>query len=926
VIRELRAAFAALVLLAAAESRAQVTAYEWVTQGGRNNVVDSNAASCDNSPFDPGTGVWSLPGQGCYNRTGALCSADPSRTCDLQLVPKGRCTSGSLSATGGPGGTNTCVWPHGAGRCAGNAHVGCVTDSYLATGTPGTGPSSMCTGTGNSTCDMTTDPYGGPFRSDCACDGENPAAANFEVAVCRGAQPLCSDGDPDRDRGGYGLALGIELNLGSVNVTFPNLGPAVNGSATPSTSPRYPLENPPSVFELQRDAGSIGRGNTGAVHRGRTTEAREPAALAPTLGVVALWSKSDSYWSDWTFESQPVTGTFNTHTALLACDPPVGWSTDQKLDPTPSAPNSGDEAYCSQLGRDSVAIGWQRDLTAAERAANPACPPSCGTDFDLTTTELEAISSVAALDANAGLQLAVQSGEGRPAGFGTVISATPLTLVELLNANDARCRLGGWGDAAGFIGRCSDGPTACVPGDPANGDSLCTGQGGQCRACNGPIDPANADLANGQPNALGLPPGYDTHGLPELDLVAGQRIGVVAGVSILVRLPLFLVGTSGYAAADFRDLPNEAGSTLDLADLGAVDPAGAPFAVGIGTGGSFANGVTLPIGASCCANEADVSWAPAQVGSPVSSFARTFDTGPGPDGIPGCMGDTPQGSNGIDACNQRLGVGNVGAKTDGAFDTGLDDVAQTFPVGASGTIPASSSRFLAEWHGPPCGFPYPTDPNVPVFNVTSAVAFRDATVFGPRNADGLLKLNMSLCPIINGSYDCGFVENDYPDCDGIPSVLDDCPTIFNPDQFDSDSDGVGDACDNCVNRSNPRVTSLFLASNQWATLTGDQRDDDHDGYGNKCDGKFPGVTTAVVGAQDLAQFRASTGKSRTGDTCGTTGTRPCAIFDLDENVSIVGAGDLAQFRTLNGKLPGPKCAACPLPCTAGTAGSCGPIP
>src|SRR5215475_6362323 len=146
--------------------------YEYLTQGGRNNVVDSNAESCDNSPISGG--VWTPPngGQGCYNRTGGLCSADQNHMCDLQLIPKGRCTYGNLSATGGPGGTNTCVWPHGAGRCVGNTHVGCLTDAaILDPNSIVTGPSNMCTGTGNATCDMTVDPYGGPFRTACNCDG-----------------------------------------------------------------------------------------------------------------------------------------------------------------------------------------------------------------------------------------------------------------------------------------------------------------------------------------------------------------------------------------------------------------------------------------------------------------------------------------------------------------------------------------------------------------------------------------------------------------------------------------------------------------------------------------------------------------------------------------------------------------------------------
>tara|TARA_R110002072_G_scaffold283537_1_gene447140 strand:- start:163 stop:714 length:552 start_codon:yes stop_codon:yes gene_type:complete len=55
------------------------------------------------------------------------------------------------------------------------------------------------------------------------------------------------------------------------------------------------------------------------------------------------------------------------------------------------------------------------------------------------------------------------------------------------------------------------------------------------------------------------------------------------------------------------------------------------------------------------------------------------------------------------------------------------------------------------------------------------------------------------------------------DNDGWADVEDNCPLIANTHQDDADGDGVGDVCDNCLITANP-----------------DQRDTDEDGVGDQC--------------------------------------------------------------------------------------------
>ena len=46
-------------------------------------------------------------------------------------------------------------------------------------------------------------------------------------------------------------------------------------------------------------------------------------------------------------------------------------------------------------------------------------------------------------------------------------------------------------------------------------------------------------------------------------------------------------------------------------------------------------------------------------------------------------------------------------------------------------------------------------------------------------------------------------KNTFLTISGYLDGSDNCPTVAQTDQTDSDGDGIGDACDNCVSNSNP---------------------------------------------------------------------------------------------------------------------------
>lgn len=124
----------------------------------------------------------------------------------------------------------------------------------------------------------------------------------------------------------------------------------------------------------------------------------------------------------------------------------------------------------------------------------------------------------------------------------------------------------------------------------------------------------------------------------------------------------------------------------------------------------------------------------------------------------------------------------------------MDTATKTVKV----TLPVGTGPYWVKFdpQGKNCYVTSPIDGKITIINASTLSVFKNITTGG-----GAWTVDVRDIPT-GGSTDS--------DGDGIPDSSDNCPTVANPDQADSDNDGTGDACETAS--ANPVINAVSPAT------------------------------------------------------------------------------------------------------------------
>ncbi|KPK23828.1 MAG: hypothetical protein AMJ61_14970 [Desulfobacterales bacterium SG8_35_2] len=165
----------------------------------------------------------------------------------------------------------------------------------------------------------------------------------------------------------------------------------------------------------------------------------------------------------------------------------------------------------------------------------------------------------------------------------------------------------------------------------------------------------------------------------------------------------------------------------------------------------------------------------------------------------------------------------------------------------------------------------PTDTNDIMHNADKQ-SFHIQWILGTNSKGGIALKNIQLNDIT-----CGLTDTDG---DGFWDLCDNCPTVPNTDQADSDYDFVGDACDVCPDIADDQYDSDSdnvgePCDNCPTSYNPDQKDLDGDGIGDVCDKDQPEVPASKEGsAKTCYDFMDNDGD----------GATDCYDSDCSENI------------------------------------------